>query len=310
MWPWIRWKHDRWLNRILLTRQLEPIVRRSPEPVIAITTIPIVADLIGRLPVDRWVYYCVDDFGKWPGLDQAAIQQAEDRLVLGVDIAVAASEHLQAGLACKGRTSHLLTHGVDLEVWKHPTESSPLSATQELERPLIVFWGLVDRRLDVEFIRRLSADLTRGTILLVGPEADPDPRLTRLDRVVRLPAMDYEKLPRLAREASVLIMPYADLPVTRAMQPLKLKEYLATGKATVVRDLPANRAWADALDLVETPEAFSAAVRQRLAEGIPESQRSARGRLEEESWAAKAEQLKELALELSSRDARETAHAI
>jgi hypothetical protein len=86
-------------------------------------------------------------------------------------------------------------------------------------------------------------------------------------------------------------MPYADLPVTRAMQPLKLKEYLATGRPVVVRDLPATRAWADALDLAGTPEAFSRAVRERLVTGLPAPQRQARVRLAEESWAAKARAL-------------------
>jgi hypothetical protein len=309
MWPWIRRKHDRWLNRVLLARQLAPIVRSGPSPVIAVTTIPIVADLVGRLPVARWVYYCVDDFSKWPGLEQAAIQRMEEQLVTRVDVAVAAGEHLRAGLARRGRSSHLLTHGVDLEFWQNSGQSAPLPAIEGLSRPLIVFWGLVDRRLDFEFIRRLSADLTQGTILLVGPEADPDPRLASLDRVVRLPAMPFEELPRLAREAAVLIMPYADLPVTQAMQPLKLKEYLATGKATVVRDLPANRSWSEALDLAATPEEFSAAVRQRLLDGVPESQRSARRRLKFETWAAKAEQFEELALKAARSNVGELIHA-
>jgi hypothetical protein len=83
-------------------------------------------------------------------------------------------------------------------------------------------------------------------------------------------------------------MPYADLPVTRAIQPLKLKEYLATGKPTVVRDLPAVRPWADCLDLVDTAESFSKAVRLRLAEGLPEQQQRARARLAAESWQEKA----------------------
>ena len=41
------------------------------------------------------------------------------------------------------------------------------------------------------------------------------------------------------------------------MQPLKLKEYLATGRPAVVRDLPATRDWADCLDLACTPEEFA-----------------------------------------------------
>jgi hypothetical protein len=91
-------------------------------------------------------------------------------------------------------------------------------------------------------------------------------------------------------------MPYADLPVTRAMQPLKLKEYLATGRPVVVRDLPATRGWGDCCDLADTPEAFAAAVLRRLESGMPEGQRAARGRLGGESWAEKARQFEAWAL--------------
>ena len=69
-------------------------------------------------------------------------------------------------------------------------------------------------------------------------------------------------------------MPYADLPVTRAMQPLKLKEYLATGRPVVVRDLPATRAWADCLDLADTPEAFCRGRAAAAGDGLPEGQQA------------------------------------
>lgn len=102
----------------------------------------------------------------------------------------------------------------------------------------------------------------------------------------------------LAGEAAVLVMPYADLPVTRAMQPLKLKEYLATGKPVVVRDLPATCPWADCLDLVSTPESFVDAVRLRLNQGVSEEQDQARCRLSTESWQGKAYALESWALEV------------
>src|SRR5262249_22107296 len=143
-------------------------------------------------------------------------------------------------------------------------------------------------RMDVSFVRRLAADLTRGTVVLVGPLNNADPDLLKLPRVVHLGQQPFDRLPALARAAAVLVMPYADLPVTRAMQPLKLKEYLATGRPVVVRDLPATREWSDALDLVDTAQAFSDAVRHRIISGVSIGQRTARARLAEESWAAKA----------------------
>jgi hypothetical protein len=289
MWPWFSRPWDRRLNRELLLRQLSPQIELLTEPVVAVTTLPIVADLVGYLPVSRWLYYCVDDFGVWPGLDGSTLQALERKLIQLVDEIVAVSETLQARIRTLGRSSHLLTHGVDLEHWQHP-ESSPLLELPDLERPLVVFWGVVDRRMDLAFVSQLSADLQQGTIVLVGPEADPEPALLELPRVRHLPPVPYTRLPQLARAASVLIMPYADLPVTRAMQPLKLKEYLATDRPAVARSLPAAEAWQDCCDLADSPAEFSWHVRERIASGLPAAQRWARGRLAAESWAAKAEQ--------------------
>src|SRR5207244_5787335 len=138
------------------------------------------------------------------------------------------------------------------------------------------------------YVKRLGVDMVRGTIVLVGPEANPDPTLWHCDRVRHIPAVPFERLPHLAQHANVLVMPYANLPVTQAIQPLKLKEYLATGKPVVVRSLPATRDWADCLDLADTPEAFSEIVRRRIATGPPEEQTAARARLASERWAATA----------------------
>jgi glycosyltransferase involved in cell wall biosynthesis len=287
VWPGFGRPLERRLNRAWLARQLRPHIDRMPEPPVAITTMPTAADLVGVLPVAGWVYYCVDDFSLWPGIDRAAAARLEDRLIDTADVLIAVSEPLCDRIARRGRTAHLLTHGVDLDFWA-PQSPLPTPHFAGLTPPLVVFWGLIDRRLDVAILRELSASLTAGTVVLIGPEDRPDPALSDIPRVVRRPAVPLADLPAIAAAADVLIMPYADLPVTRAMQPLKLKEYLATGKPAVVRDLPANREWADCLDVAATPGEFAAAVRRRLATGLTDEQRTARGRLAAEDWSAKA----------------------
>ena len=306
MWPWFTRKFDRWLNRRLLRRQLKPLVEAMREEPVAVTTVPIVADLMPHLPVRHWVYYCVDDFSLWPGLDQRTMARMERLVVERADSIVAASEALQDRIRHMGREASLLTHGVDLGFWQTLAEPHPLVA--HLPKPLVVFWGVIDRRMDVEVVTQLSAAMHEGTIVLVGPEQDPDPRFRLLPNVRFVGAVPFEHLPAIAQSAAVLVMPYADLPVTRAMQPLKLKEYLATGKPVVVRDLPATRDWKDCLDAIHQPDMFANHVLQRIAGGLPESQRVARQRLVDESWDSKARQMEQAALSLRERSAAPNLH--
>ena len=287
MWPWFSHGWDRRINRELLGRHLRRLSANHNQPPIVVTTLPWTADLVDRVPARRWVYYCVDDFTVWPGLDGRALLKMERRLVEKVDRIVAVSETLRTRLASMGRPSELLTHGVDLEFWQTGEGSFPDFASHP--KPWIVFWGVVDRRMDSAMIRAL-AEARLGTLLLVGPHNHPDPALAALPGVVLPGPLPLHRLPALAKQTSVLVMPYANLPVTRAIQPLKLKEYLATGLPCVVSDLPANRDWADCLDIVTSAADLVATVKRRLEHGIAPEQRLARGRLAHEGWAAKAQE--------------------
>jgi glycosyltransferase involved in cell wall biosynthesis len=291
LWPGFGRSAERWVNRALFLRRLRPVVEALAEPPVAVTTMPTVADLIGRLPVRKWVYYCVDDFTSWPGLDGPTVERLEAALIERADTIIAVSEHLCRRIAARGRAAHLLTHGVDLEFWRRSAKYGQWA----FPRPWVLFWGLVDRRMCSPTLAALSAGGV-GTVILVGPEDNADPAVARLPNVQRVPMVRTDVLPAMAAAADVLILPYADLPVTRAIQPLKLKEYLATGKPVVAADLPAVREWAGCLDVAASPGEFVEAVRRRAAGGVPPDQVRARAALRDESWQAKAERFRELVL--------------
>lgn len=294
MWPSFGSSFGRRLNRRQLARAFggEPLPGRRR---VVVTTIPLVADLVGRVAADRWIYYCVDDLSEWPGLDARPLREMERLLVANVDEIVTVSRALRRRIRAMGRPSTLLTHGVDLDHWQR-SAAKPPAVIAGLARPLIVFWGLVDRRLSIDSLRRLSDSLTAGTVALIGPENEPDPALRALERVVLPGPVAYGDLPAIAHAASVLVMPYADMPATRALQPLKLKEYLATGRPVVISDLPAAEEWRDACDVVGSPRSFARTVLERAATGTPTVQQAARRRLTDESWSRKAETFARLLL--------------
>lgn len=291
MWPSFSNRLYRALNRRLLASALAPELARLPAAPTVLTTIPLVADLVGTLRARRWIYYCVDDFGSWPGYDGRTLADMERALVPRMDAVVCVSDTLADRMRALGAQPTILTHGVDTTAWRSPATAALPPELAGLEAPYVVFWGVVDRRMDVSWVGALAQRMQRGTILFIGPTEDPDPALMRLPRVAARPPVPPARLAAIAAHAAVLVMPYSDQPATRAMQPLKLKEYLATGRPTVVRALPATQPWADACDACQDAGAFASAVLARLDGHLPEVQAAARRRLDAESWDGKARQL-------------------
>jgi glycosyltransferase involved in cell wall biosynthesis len=288
MWPWIASPAARRINRRLLASQLTPLLRCEARWT-AVTTIPIAAVVLDSLPVERWVYYCVDDFSVWPGLDGQTLLDLERAVVERADEIICASDSLAERIGRLGRTSRVITHGVDCDFWA--SGQGKLLVASEIAPapgPRAVFWGVVDRRLDTDWLIRLSASPDIGSIILVGPHQNPDPAIFSLPKVVATGAMPMADLPAVAAAADVLVMPYRDEAVTRAMQPLKLKEYLATGRPVVVRSLPATDSWGDCCDVTSSADEFVAVTATRARGTIPDCQIAARRRLVAESWKSKA----------------------
>ena len=285
MYPGFRSRWQRRLNARLLSNYLAERISHLRDAVV-LSVLPITADLPARVDARRWVYYCVDDFSAWPGLDAGPLQAMEKEFVARADRIVTAGDNLAARIANMGRQSQIVSHGIDLKHWTGRGGNAQLLA--DLPRPIVLYWGLVDRRMDVGAIEALDRRMTSGSIAIVGPQQDPDPRLAKLARVRLLGPGAYEDLPALAREAAVLAMPYADLPVTRAMQPLKMKEYLATDRPVVVTRLPAVAGWEDCMDVADGAQEFATHVLARIGTPLPQAQAEARKRLANEGWSAKA----------------------
>ncbi len=302
MYPGFRTRWQRRLNAHLISQSVNRALgpRRPGQRRVVVTTVPIVADLIDRLDVDRWVYYCVDDFSVWPGLDGTIIDEMERQLVRQADGVVAVSQTLCQRLQTMGGQPHLLTHGINPADWELQANKTDLPAWwATLKPPVLLFWGVVDRRLDTAWCQALAQRC--GTLVLVGPQQSPDPALNAISKLHMPGPVPYRDLPALAGAAHVLVMPYADLPVTRAIQPLKLKEYLATGKPAVVRKLPSTTPWADTADVVDNIDELVEFASLRARTDTPTHQHESRlRRLATESWSVKAQQLDQILLDDAS----------
>jgi glycosyltransferase involved in cell wall biosynthesis len=160
-----------------------------------------------------------------------------------------------------------------------------------LPKPVIGYLGAIQYWIDFDLIAAAAQAHPEWAFALVG-NTEP---LARVDKVRGLPNVHflgrqpYADLPHFVAGFDVCINPYVLDGVAANVDPLKLYDYIASGKPVVSVDIPAARRFADIIYLTRTPEEFTAAIAAALqnpGDG-PARQRVAAAH----SWTARFEQV-------------------
>ncbi len=284
------------LNQRLLSRAVHKALRHlAPDKhPILVSTSPTVPGLFRDPAFKRKVYYCVDDFTHWHGINGEAMRRLEQETLDACDLMIATSTAILETRSAFVGASTLLTHGVDLAHFSRaaPDRSSPLAA---LPHPLVGMFGVFDQRVDGQALKAAARLSPQATFVVLGPVVDRAPGEFRdVSNLHFLGNVPYADLPRHVFHFDLCVLPYVVDESTRNINPLKLKEYLATGKPVIASPLPEAVQLADYLTLA-TPEDFPRVVASALAtlEAGPYKtparlQPGLERFLQSESWEAKA----------------------
>jgi glycosyltransferase involved in cell wall biosynthesis len=248
---------------------------------------PLVSPLLGRLGESGSIFYYQDRYDAFNNVDAPRLRRHVGLLATGCDASVATSEALAEDLRQFGAEPVLLPHGVDLD--RFASEQPVPADLLALERPLIGFVGLIDTHLDLEAILAIAEALDRGSVAIVGG-TNIDTRHLRHPRIMLLGSRAYSEIPAYLQAFDVCILPFRQDRLNEAVNPIKLREYLAAGRPTVSTPLPAVLPYASGVELARGAAEFPAAVLDALRPGVDST--SARERRRQlvagESWDAVA----------------------
>ncbi|HEX5593982.1 MAG TPA: glycosyltransferase [Solirubrobacterales bacterium] len=189
----------------------------------------------------------------------------------------------------------VVPNGVDPEEWL--AVGPPPAWLTELPGPRFLYVGTLDSRLDVEAVLAVARAWPEGSVVLAGPVADPDHLAPlREEPNVHLPGpVPRDQVAALAHAADVCLVPHRQLPLTEAMSPLKIYEYMAGGGPVAATDLPPLRGIEGPLELVAPGGDFVAGVRAALARG-PMAEAERQRFVADNAWPQRTDEVLALAL--------------
>jgi len=274
----------RWLTRSLLVRQIRAAMARlgMHRPVVW-TSLPSAVTTLGGFGESGVVYYCCDDFGDLVGVDHGPVLAMERELAGRAD-AILATTPVLADRFDASRT-HLLPHGVDFSLFQQPVPPAPELRGQS--RPVAGFYGSITHWLDGALLMAVAQRLPDWDFHLIGKVACPVDALAAQPNIRFLGPRAHGDLPSHVQHWQAALLPFRDTPQIRACNPLKLKEYLASGTPVVATRFPAVSACDGAVHLADTADDFAAAIRACL-DDQPTNRRTRQGLVAAAGWADRA----------------------
>jgi glycosyltransferase involved in cell wall biosynthesis len=213
------------------------------------------------------VYYCIDDYAALPDVDAGIIKELDAHLTNEADqVFVASSRMLQAKQRLRPSTV-LAPHGVDAALFRasfDPELAIALGA-RHLQKPVIGFYGLIEEWIDLDLIADLAERRPQWTFLMIGRVAVDLGRSSRVPNVVFVGPQPYRTLPSWAKAFDVAIIPYRLTRQVVNSAPLKLREYLATGKPVVAVPAPDIEQFAGLVRVAHDSDQFIAEIEDALA---------------------------------------------
>lgn len=290
---------------------------------------PFHADQIGRYGEKLVVYHVTDEYSSFPTVtDKAAFACSEEALLRRADLVLVTSPAL---LASKGRLNphtYLVPNAVDYagfqaaladpagrwqiadgrlgveESGQSGQSASPSSS--QIARPRIGYVGALNEKIDFALLAAVAQARPDWQLVLVGA-LDLTGQPTKADALKQLPNVHWlgrvpvEQVPAAIAAMDVCLLPYERNAWTANIDSLKLYEYLACGRPIVATDVPAARAFANLVHIVDGADAFVAAIGAALAEDASALAPARRAAAAANTWDMRVAQIEGLLTEALAR---------
>ena len=261
---------------------------------------------------DLIVYDCIDDWAGGatsPG-ERKFFARLDQSLCATADVVFFGSNALARARRPLARTSALVPQGVDLEHFLREGRDK-LSAPADLAslaRPRIGLVGVLNKeRIDIALLCEMARRHPEWSLALIGPVwpgLDTE-LLAKFSNIHLLGNKTKEQLGDYMAALDVCILPYLINDFTRAIFPLKLFEYLASGNPFVSTAIPACSEYPELIHVAASHEAFMVAVERSLLEtdSVARERRVAAARAND--WAVRvASKVSVVSQALASRQSR------
>ncbi len=258
--------------------------------------LPNIAEMVGTLGEKFVLYYCVDEWSQFSFMDGPAMKRMEIDLLRKSDLVVTSSEKLYRDKIQYNSRTHLITHGVDYEYFSkalHP-ETPVAEDIQNYEKPIIGFFGLIHEWVDLDLLERIASMRPDWSFVMIGKVSVDIGRFRNVKNVHFMGPRPYDRILHYVKGFDVGMIPFVINELTMNVNPIKLREYLASGIPVVSTPIPEVLKYRDNVWIGKNAEEIILAIEKAVKEDSARARQKRSAQMKMETWESKLEHISRL----------------
>ncbi|REL28005.1 glycosyltransferase family 1 protein [Thalassotalea euphylliae] len=294
-----------WLNKLLLKQQLRRAMKKLSGKPIVWASLPTAVDYLSLFERKQFdcdcVYYCGDDFSALAGVDHDFVVTKEQELCERASTVFAASQPLVSKLP--QQKTVVIPHGVDCQLFQSPKVASGKRGLDKvwprdlpMGKPIAGFYGSVSQWLDQSLLAQSAETLPNWNFVLIGNIECDVSLLTKYKNIHFLEAKPHECLPQYIQHWQVAMLPFKNSQQIRMCNPLKLREYLASGTPIASTYFNALAEYQHLVEVASEQQSFARSIVLASRRSSVAEVKSRVASVKQASWQRRAEQVSEYLL--------------
>ena len=252
-----------------LKRLLDAYSAGLGRPIVAWYYTPMMLPFSRDLDASVTVYDAMDELSKFK-FAPPQLLKLEQELIDRADLVFTGGSSLYEAKKDRHDSVHLFPSSVD-RVHFAKARAKPFEPRdqEDLPRPRLGFYGVLDERFDTELLGRIAEMRPDWSFVMIGPVVKiSEDELPKRPNIHYLGPKKYEQLPAYLSGWDVALMPFAMNESTQFISPTKTPGYLAGGKpvvSTPVRDVVRHYGKLQGVGIAATAEEFVEQCERMLA---------------------------------------------
>ena len=239
------------------------------------------------------IYDCMDDYSAFPYMDnyprfKIFKEQKEKELITKADFVFVSAKSLKNKLYERYRINreyYIVNNAISQNITTYDEHNNDI----ELPKNSLVYIGTISEWFDFENTLKALEEYPELHVVLYGPQRmDSIPKHNRLD--FRGPT-NHSNILAIMNKAKGLFMPFVLNELIESVNPVKLYEYIYSGKPILATRYGESEPFSDYVTLYSNYSEFSAFVREQIISDIPINKQFMREYAIRNTWEGRTKQI-------------------